>query len=64
MNGNWVRVVANQGVGGYEIISAAGDLAPPAWPAMSFVDLLEIALRDRLIDTLDHPILKRLRGES
>jgi hypothetical protein len=64
MKGNWIRVAANQSVGGYEVYSAAGDLGPAPWPATTFVALLEIALRDRLIDTLDHPILKRLRGES
>jgi hypothetical protein len=62
--GDWIRVMANMSVGGYAAQSATGDLGPAAWPALTFVELLEIALRDHLIDTFDHPILKRLRGES
>jgi hypothetical protein len=29
---------------------------------LSFQELLRIAFRDRLIDRLDHPVIKRLRG--
>jgi hypothetical protein len=64
MKGNWIRIAANTNVGGYEVYSAPGDLGSAAWPNATFDELLEIALRDRLIDTLDHPILKRLRGET
>jgi len=34
------------------------------WPTESLKELLKIGFRDRLIDTVDHPVLKRLRGES
>ena len=35
----------------------------PQWPTQTFRDLLALAFKDRVITTLDHPILKRLRGE-
>jgi hypothetical protein len=63
MEGKWVRFVANQSLGGYDVWAAAGDLGPPNWPATSFEKLLEVALRDRIIADREHPVLRRLRGE-
>jgi hypothetical protein len=47
----------------YDLFEASGDLAEPVWPEMTFRDLLELAFRDRRIDSINHPILKSLRGE-
>jgi hypothetical protein len=59
----WVRVVANMALGAYDIFEAMGQFPDPAWPDLTFQRLLEIAFRDRFIDSLDHPVLRRLRGE-
>ena len=59
----WVRVSANMSLQRYDIVEAPGDLEEPEWPDMTFQEILEIAFRDRLIDSLDHPVLRRLRGE-
>jgi hypothetical protein len=58
----WVRVKANMGLGAYEVFEAASSIPDPTWPEYSFHQLLEIAFRDRLIKSLDHPVIKRLRG--
>jgi hypothetical protein len=58
----WVRVKANMSLGAYEIVEAA-TTAEPEFPAVTFQELLRIAFRDRLVDRLDHPVIKRLRGE-
>jgi hypothetical protein len=63
MAGNWVRFVANINAGGYDVWSAPGNLGTPNWPTTSFEKLLEVALRDRIVDHRDHPVLRRLRGE-
>lgn len=60
----WVRVQANMNLGAYEVYEATGNLGDPEWPKLPFNELLRIAFKDRYIDTLDHPVLKRLRGES
>ncbi len=60
----WVRVQANMNLGAYEVYEASGNLGDPEWPKLPFNELLRIAFKDRYIDTLDHPVLKRLRGES
>jgi hypothetical protein len=58
----WVRVKANMSLGAYEVFEAASSIPDPTWPEYSFHQLLEIAFRDRLIKSLDHPVIKRLRG--
>ena len=41
-----------------------GQLSEPVWPDTQLPRLLETAFRDRVIDRDDHPIMKRLRGET
>jgi hypothetical protein len=63
----WCRMQANQDAGYYV---AEYDRRPPeqqqkpAWPNCEFCEWLELAFRDFTIDTLDHPVLKRLRMED
>jgi hypothetical protein len=59
----WVRVQANMALGAYDVFEAGGHLGEPAWTDLPFKDLLRVAFRDRLIESLDHPVLRRLRGE-
>jgi hypothetical protein len=58
----WVRVKANHSLGAYEMFEAASTIPDPEWPELPFQELLRIGFRDRLIDRLDHAVVKRLRG--
>lgn len=58
----WVRVSANLSLGAYEIVIAEAITMEPEWPDYSFQELIRIAFRDRLLTSLDHPVVKRLRG--
>jgi hypothetical protein len=60
----WVRVVWSDGLGAYQVSYATGELAEPEWPDLTFPQILRIAFRDRYIDSLEHPVLRRLRGEA
>lgn len=60
----WVRVVARMALGAYETFAPEGHLPDPAWPATPFADLLRIAFRDRTIDSLDHPVIRNIRGKE
>lgn len=62
--GKWVRVAANMALGAYDVFEATGELPEPTWPETSFAELLRVAFKGRLIDSLDHPVLRRLRGEA
>ena len=59
----WVRVEPNMSLGAYEVSETSANLAEPQWPDVTFDKLLELAFKDRYIDSLDHPVLRQLRGE-
>jgi hypothetical protein len=58
---HWIHVTANMSLGAYET-RVSDSTAEPQWPEHTFNELLRIAFRDRLITSLDHPVVKRLRG--
>jgi hypothetical protein len=60
---DWCRVTANMNLGAYEVWQALGELPKPTWPGMTLQEILRIAFRDRYISSLDHPVLRKLRGE-
>jgi hypothetical protein len=58
----WIRVHADQPKKEYEIIPAESRLPDPEWPDKSFEELINIGFKDRIIDSPDHVVFKRLRG--
>ena len=64
---NWIRIIANQELGAYECLQASDTLSEPEWPSeteFKFWDLIKIAFREYLVTSLDHPVVKRLRGQA
>ena len=61
--GSWVRMTSNRALGAYEFHVASGDLGEPEWPDLSFEEIVKIAFKGKFIDSLAHPLLKKLRGE-
>ena len=59
----WLRLMANMGAGTYDVLEASAQFPDPVWPEATLQQLLEIAFKGRMIDTMDHPVLRRLRGE-
>ncbi|MHB8969720.1 MAG: hypothetical protein ACYC3X_06110 [Pirellulaceae bacterium] len=59
----WVRVASNQAAGMYDAYQAGGSLTDPVWPELSFPQILKLCFKDRFVETLNHPVLKQLRGE-
>jgi hypothetical protein len=58
----WIRIRANMSLGAYEIYKAEGNIPDPEWPDLLYKELLQISFRDRFVDRVDHPVIKRLRG--
>ena len=58
----WIRTKSNMSLGAYEIYVAESTMSEPVWPEVTFQELIRLAFRDRLITSLDHPVIKRLRG--
>jgi hypothetical protein len=61
--GSWVSIRANMALGAYEVHQARAELPAPSWPDVSFDDVVRIAFKGRYVADLDHPVLRRLRGE-
>lgn len=60
---HWVRVVADMSRQRYVTFKATGEILEPEWPSSSFEDLLMTAVKGKVVNSLDHPVLKKLRGE-
>ncbi len=59
----WVRIMANMSLGAYDVYEAPEGISEPEWPDITFQEIIRIAFKDSYIQDLDHPVLKRLRGE-
>jgi hypothetical protein len=61
----WVRLVPSRALGGYEIMYAEGAIPDPDWSAVpSFKELLLSGYGQRCINTIDHAVIKALRGQG
>lgn len=59
----WVRLVSNRGIQAYDAMVAENLSIEPTWPEKSFEDLIQLGFKGRIIDSVDHPVIRRLRGE-
>lgn len=59
----WVRVIPDKSSNGYMLETPMVAPAAPTWPALSFTEMLETAFGSRYIDSLNHPLMKKLRGD-
>ncbi len=58
----WVRLSSNMGLGAYDVLEATAPFPEPEWPDVLPQQIFEIAFRDRVISTIEHPVVRRLRG--
>jgi hypothetical protein len=59
----WTKLKSNMDANYYDVFTAKGDLGEPSWPETGVDELFAIALRNRVISSMDHPVIKRLNGE-
>ncbi len=58
----WVRMQSNMARGCYDIVTS-DKIPDPVWPNTTLQDILKIAFGGgRLIDSLDHPVIRQLQG--
>jgi hypothetical protein len=60
----WIRLASSISLGAYEVFEASGDLPEPEWPDVTFQEILKIAFKNHFINSMDHPVISRLRGTS
>lgn len=61
--GRWLRLKSNRALGHYDAIAPVSVIPAPEWPT-DMAEITRLALKGRVIDSLDHPMLKKLRGET
>jgi hypothetical protein len=61
---HWLRMLANMRAGAYDVFEATGQLPEPEWPEKSFEQLFDLAFRDRIIQSIDHPVIRQLKGAA
>jgi hypothetical protein len=59
---HWTRIQWNNHVKAYDQFETAGKIPDPEWPEISMRELVRIAFRDRLIEDLNHPVVRQLLG--
>jgi len=47
----------------YTAKKAVDEHSEPAWPEMTFPEILSVAFKDKIIRTPNHKVLRYLRGE-
>lgn len=62
--GRWVRVVADMSLGAYQPYVAMADLGEPKWPEETWSKVFQLATRDRMIESEQHPLVRRLLGQE
>jgi hypothetical protein len=62
---HWIKIRANMEAGMYDtFIATAEGIPEPRWPEESFEQILATAFpADRIINSPDHPVVRKLRGE-
>jgi hypothetical protein len=61
--GKWIRVLSDQNDKTYNVLeSSSMELSALKWPEAGFEWMFQTAFRNRVIRSLEHPILKALRG--
>lgn len=59
----WLRIQYSQSLSAYETFPASQIKAEPQWPDLTYEELIGIASKGKIIDTPDHIVLRKLRGE-
>ena len=60
----WCRMKSDTANGIYTHFESNVKLPDPKWPALSFHEIIKLAFRGRMIDSLNHPVLRELRGDA
>jgi hypothetical protein len=60
----WTRVASDMDLNAYQPHVAMADLGDPKWPEESWMTIVRVALRDKMIETESHPVVRGLLGQA
>ena len=58
----WIRIVPDMNLGAYQPFEAVAELGEPKWPVEPWSAVVKVALRDRVIDSEEHAVVRDLLG--
>jgi hypothetical protein len=59
----WRRVIARKSANTYDLYEPEQSIPEPDWSALPpFLEMVESGFEDRMIQTVDHPVFRKLRG--
>jgi hypothetical protein len=59
----WVRVVSRKGANTYDLYDPENPIPDPDWSKLPpFIEMVEDSFEGRLVNSLEHPLLRKLRG--
>jgi hypothetical protein len=58
----WTQMAWDWGKSIFDVTIAEGHLPDPQWPDLTFEQIVNLCFGDRVIDSLDHPVVRRQRG--
>lgn len=60
---NWIRIVSNQTARRYDFVVSQSTVKPN-WPSMSYEEAVLKAFDGKIIDSMEHDVIKQLLGED
>jgi hypothetical protein len=60
---DWIQIVADQEAGLYTIVVAEDRLEEPEFPEQSMQELIRLGFKRRTVNSLDHSVMKAMRGK-
>jgi len=61
--GQWMRITSDHDTKTYRALLPVSPFDPPAWPE-DLKSMIKVAIKGHVIDSIEHPLVKRLRGEA
>jgi hypothetical protein len=59
---HWLRVSSDQATSLYVVHEPEMSFPDPVWPAMTIDEMVDLASRVNVVDSIDHPFIRALRG--
>lgn len=60
----WTRMAADMTLGTYRLYEPVEGQPDPVWPNKSLQEILEVAFAGKVIDSMDHPFVRRIQGRA
>ncbi len=57
-------MAGDKDLGAYSLYKAKGELGEPQWPNETYRELIELAFKGLVVDSMEHSVIRELDGKS